>query len=176
MISSVFFTAVAAASVSADSDGVEASGWERSEVALSYSGRGGDWEAPAIPVVYSTREDKIGVGLFCDASSYQVRFALRPLPMREALFGTQSRSIRKIRTRLYVEDEMVWDGDGLKFTALGSVMASGHTPAAKVYNAIVRGQEVSYRLGRGKVNAVDTPPVDDMFRSFVADCKDLQRS
>lgn len=148
-------------------------GWELRSVKLSFSGAN-SWQGDAIPVVVTAGDDVIGAAILCDASSYQVRFALRKGKMADAVFGSQRRKIRDSRLRLYVDDEMVWDGQGQKYTSLGSVIAVGSKPAAQVFNAVIREQNVSYRLGGGKAVPVDLPPVDDSFSAFATACKSFQ--
>ncbi|MEM9838460.1 MAG: hypothetical protein AAF830_04815 [Pseudomonadota bacterium] len=43
--------------------------------------------------------------------------------------------------------------------------------SAEIYNAVLRGDDLSFtRDGRGNTGALNTPPIDDAFRSFASAC------
>jgi hypothetical protein len=149
-------------------------GWQLARVSFSHEGLGGNWQSDAIPAVYTLDPDMHGVTLVCDASSYQVRFGTSPGSMENSIDGRQTRSIRRTTIELFVDDERVWRGDGQHWTQFQIVIPLGREPAAAVFNAIVRGNGVTYYWrGRGPFELA-TPAPDDHFKTFARQCRELQ--
>lgn len=139
--------------------------------------QGDDWvrtvvtdEDKAASSVYPTDDTKTGALLQCAGDSMSVYFAVEPIDFENLAERRTSRS-RQWTGKLFIDGEMVDEREWVYLPALKAAWPGSKLVAAKVFNAIVRGQTVEFEVGnKGRVR-VYLPSPDEAFSAFADDCK-----
>lgn len=139
----------------------EGDAWKRK--AVSNSGT-------AASSIYPMDSTQTGALLQCAGSSMSVYFAVEPLDFEELANSQTSRS-RKWTGKLFIDGEMVDERDWVYLPALKAALPGSKLVAAKVFNAIVRGQTVEFEVGNKQRVRVFLPSPDAAFTAFAEDCK-----
>lgn len=120
--------------------------------------------------IYPVDSTQTGALLQCAGDNMSVFFAVEPLNFEELADSQTSRS-RKWTGKLFIDGEMVDERDWVYLPALKAAMPGSKLVAAKVFNAIVRGQTVEFEVGSKKRVRVYLPSPDEAFSAFADDCK-----
>lgn len=123
------------------------------------------------PAVYPYESDDPGPLFHCHRGNLRMTIALER-PEVEIFTPVAFNRARAITGRLEVAGEKTYEGEMVLNRELRIVGVTERKPAAQVFNAVVRGDEVvfSYRRGEFKLRL---PPVDDDFAAFSTACKAL---
>ncbi|WOI53799.1 hypothetical protein [Parvularcula sp. LCG005] len=149
-------------------------GWQEGRLSMSWETKSKTNEASIdIPTAYAMKDGLSQLYFVCDASTYRLRIAETPVPI-DGFHGTQDRKVRSKSFLLYIDDELVYRGTAQHYMQLDFYAPMEREPAAKLFNAVVRGQTAAYSIkGRKEQVPLWLPPMDDEFKSFVKACKDL---
>ena len=122
-------------------------------------------------VVYTGRADEPNLALLCDDGSLRVRIGVDP--------GTDvpaaMREIFRARDRIVYGTLSVAGTQKAKARAIylpthRIVAPEGRKTAAAVFNAVAKGEAITYSF-RGETVSYALPPIDDAFRSWLGECK-----
>lgn len=123
----------------------------------------------AASAVHPVDETRTGALLQCTGNSMTVFFAVEPLNFDE-LAESQTSRARKWTGKLFIDGEMVDEREWVYLPALKAAWPGSKATAAKVFNAIVKGQTVEFEVGRKDRVRVYLPKPDEAFSAFAADC------
>ena len=165
---------------------IQANTWKMDHVKFRYKGRGySDKQKAKIEtgdVMYTTSTTSPGLYLSCIGGKFRAGIVLEPRDMRQT-FKTIKVSGVPVGGKLYLshKDRMYLDmrlDDGPKIS-LGrwtydkrelSAYSTGRKPAAKLYNAVVRGQTVQIMSEGRKTTTLDLPKPNKSYAEFGAGC------
>ncbi len=117
----------------------------------------------------TTDISKPGALIFCTDGRMSARLSMGPLDLFENIEEKTRRS-RVLQVKLYRDGELADTSSWIflpKFMAINTIK---HNQAAKIFNAIVKNQEVSFETSSHDLISLDLPPVDDAFRDMVKKC------
>jgi len=144
--------------------------WSNPTLVIDYLGttRGNDRTSILMP------EDVNGPSAMftCDQGKYRVWISLRRGEHRKVLAEANWRRFREREGTIFVDGEATWTGQVLYQPADQLARPTKRKPAAQVFNAVIRGQSVSFKMGR-QTHGLELPPVDDSFRKFARNCSEL---
>ena len=145
-----------------------ASGWEI--VRIKYMKRDGGHTM--VFTAYTADASKTGVMLQCSSKTIVALISTQPLDFRTKLQTPSHRRLRTINGKLLndgtILDERRWRfNPGQKF-----VRSTARKPAAKIFNAVVKGQALTFE-GAHLDDPIDLnlPPIDANFRAFNSSCQ-----
>ena len=129
----------------------------------------------AIPAIHPSTTEAPGPLLTCSEGRYGLVIALDSGDFA-VLLEDRSKRVRKVSGVLMVGGEATYEGPFAFKPSTGTAQAAERKPAAQVFNAVVRGDEVVFSLsGRGEV-VLSLPPVDDVFSGFASECAAAARA
>ncbi|MEM1381266.1 MAG: hypothetical protein AAGH41_11660 [Pseudomonadota bacterium] len=152
---------IAIASVLALSSAALASseaGWQRLETLSN----------PAIQ--YIAPDGGPGTLLTCANGNYGLMITLDGMDATEALLDS-SRRRRSLNGELFVDGEATYKGGFRYKLATKAAEAYERKPAAQIFNAVVRGQKVEFKLSGKSIKDLELPGVNEAFREFAKECK-----
>lgn len=126
-------------------------------------------DVPA-PAIYSSASDGPGTLLMCQNGKFGLMVALEDRSF-ESILQDPSKRMRELRGKLKVDGEETYQGIFAYKPSAKAAQASERKPAAQVFNAIVRGQSVELSLASKGTSLLSLPAVDDVFRTFAAECQ-----
>ncbi|MEM9838464.1 MAG: hypothetical protein AAF830_04835 [Pseudomonadota bacterium] len=127
-------------------------------------------EGLSIPAIYPSVKDQPGPLLTCNSGKYGLIISTRDGDF-DSIIDSSSNRTRNMSGSIEVDGEETYKGFFSYRPGTGAASAVERKPAAQVFNAVVRGQSVDFRLGRKVETTLSLPPMDDTFRTFAAECK-----
>lgn len=158
MLAEVLFAA-AALSASTTQEPAEG-GWVRMEDAR-------------VPAIYPTGDGEGGPLFTCNEGRYGLVIALDTMDFEDAIANSSKRR-RNLSGAITVDGEETYSGYFSYKPAAGTAATSERKPAAQIFNAVIRGQSVIFRLSGKGERTLTLPPVDDTFTAFAAECREQQ--
>jgi len=147
-------------------------GWE-----LIYLDYIADWQPTLTgePRVYPSEgvmyrpEDKPHLYFYCVQGELEVNVSTEPVSF-DALGEWMSHRRRIRRVRLFVNGEEADVTDWVHDTSNQVLKPGRHTPKAKLYNAVIRGDDIALQVsGKGRIE-LELAPVNDAFKAFGGPC------
>ena len=121
-------------------------------------------------IAYTGRADEPNLVLICDDNALRVRIGIDPdtdIPAAMRDFWGRD---RVVYGTLSVDGEARVEARGVYFPTYRIVAPEGRKTAAAVFNAIARGDAVTYAF-RGEEVSYTLPPVDEAFKAWLRGCK-----
>ena len=82
----------------------------------------------------------------------------------------KTRRARIIQVKLYRDDELADTSRWFFLPEFMAINTQKHSQAAKIFNAVVKNQKVSFETSSHKMITLDLPPMDDGFRHMAKKC------
>ena len=123
--------------------------------------------------LYTTSQQKPGVFFKCTEDRFRATFSTKGIDFRAAINDYHHR-IKPRSGSLYLDGAKALQGKWYYLPVKHVVTPDGRKFAAKTFNAVIKGQTVSFNFRGIDETTVDLPPVDDAFRAFNRQCKELQ--
>ena len=148
-----------------DAESVTATGWFYSELA----GIDEDGNLTLTYKVGTTDTTKPGAEFTCDSEDFRVRLSTRPVDFQTVFDGRITRA-RSVVGTLYRDGKKVDRRRWTYLSGLSVAVPQGRNVAAKVFNAAIAQQTISFNFTSIREVTVNLPTVDDEFRKFVKKC------
>ena len=123
-----------------------------------------------IPAVHPSTKDQPGPLLTCSEGKIGLVIAIKDGDF-QAVIDDSSKRRRKLSGSIMVDGEETYEGVFSYKPSASAAQAFERKPAAQVFNAIVRGQEVDFKLSGKGETSLSLPAMDDTFKTFAAECK-----
>lgn len=146
----------------------DADGWRRFDLIPTLE----DGTTKTIAAVASPA-DAPGVMLLCQGGRFDSYFSLEGYDFQQTRDWVPGRQ-RSQKGNLYIEGERADRSDWIFLPDLQVAKPISENVSRKLYNAIVKGQEVSFQVSVKDETELALPPVDDNYRDFAQTC--AQRS
>ena len=122
-------------------------------------------------VAYTGRADQPNLALICDDQALRVRIGVDP----DTDIPAAMRDIFRARDRivygtLSVEGKVRAEARGIYLPTHRVVAPEGRKTAAAIFNAVAKGQTITYAF-RGEEVSYALPPVDAAFKAWLKECK-----
>ena len=172
----LIFFSLSHSTAHAENIGSTNSGWTPKTINLSWTGNGVQKEMRGViqkaEGVYSGSAATPGnVAFTCYAGTFTVNVALDEIDVGTLFIGTPDSSRRKIkRADMKIDGTRIKSSDWIYMPAMKVYMARKRSTAAKLYNAVIRGSEVTLKSGGSDYVPLNLPKVDRAFQNFGSEC------
>lgn len=118
--------------------------------------------------VYAGSPEETGIMFYCIDGELSATVAVRPYDFSQGMGSTSRVKARTVE--MYANGEKVQSSYWTYLPSLGLARAQEHEAKAKLFNAVVRDEEV--RIKASTIGEVDIvmPPVDETFTAFAQEC------
>ncbi|MEM9838461.1 MAG: hypothetical protein AAF830_04820 [Pseudomonadota bacterium] len=124
-----------------------------------------------VPAVFPRNADGPGPMFQCLEGRYRMTLALDRPEFRN-IIPKRTRRARRVSGQIIVAGEKTFDGAFIFAPETQTVASRERKPAAQVFNAVIRGQDVVFRMRRDNYDLV-LPPMNNEFKEFAAACAKL---
>lgn len=134
-------------------------------------------ETLSAAIVHTVDTAVNGVQLQCRPGQMAATVALEPFDFAVLRDGKKDKLPRATKVRLFVNGEMVDRRDWVYMPQLNlAVPSGGRKIPAKIFNAVVRGDDVEVQVAGMKRVTITLPAADAAFKQFAKDCKALSEA
>jgi len=141
--------------------------------AASLTSASAGWELAentAAPAVYPSGTTPPSVMFVCSRGSFQALISTEEADF-SAILADTSRRQRNVSGTLMIDGNEVYSGNFSFKPSMKTVVPKATKPSKSLFNAVVRGSQVTLDLGgRGKTD-LTLPPADAVFAAFAKDCR-----
>ncbi len=117
----------------------------------------------------TTDISKPGALIFCTDGRMSARLSMGPLDLFENI-EDKTRRARVIQVKLFRDGELADTSRWFFLPEFMAINTQKHSQAAKIFNAVVKNQMVSFETSSHALITLDLPPMDDGFRDMVKKC------
>ncbi len=117
----------------------------------------------------TTDISKPGALIFCTDGRMSARLSMGPLDLFENI-EDKTRRARVIQVKLFRDGELADTSRWFFLPEFMAINTQKHSQAAKIFNAVVKNQMVSFETSSHEMITLDLPPMDDGFRDMVKKC------
>lgn len=152
----------------------EPQGW--GQVTIHYKATKGDpfnRKDVSVHSVYTTDDTKTGVLIQCSPKAIGVYISAEPGNVRDIISGHKHLGYpRNISGRLIKDGDVVHEGPWVYYPRRKLSQSKQRKPAAKIFNAVVKGEKLSFKASNKPEVELSLPPIDDNFRDFNKKCRE----